>query len=240
LRAGFKREKRVFHKSEIDLVTDVDRSAEDLILRQIQRRFPDDRIVAEESGELPGQECCTWYVDPLDGTVNFAHGLPFFSVSIGYAEHGELRMGVVFAPIQEECFTAELGSGAWLNGKPIRASNVRELGKSLLVTDFPYDIRSNPDNNLDLYANFSLCSQGVRRLGSAALDLSYVAAGRFDGYWEVRLSPWDLAAGALIAREAGATVSDLAGGSDYLSPPYAVMAAAPGIHSQMLEVFQRR
>ncbi|MBN1149349.1 MAG: inositol monophosphatase [Anaerolineales bacterium] len=239
LRVGFGREKHVFHKSEIDLVTDVDRRAEELILRQIQRRFPGDRIIAEESGDLPGRDCCTWYVDPLDGTVNFAHGVPIFSVSIGYAEQGALRLGVVYDPLQDECFRAELGAGAWLNGKAIRASDVRQLNQSLLVTGFPYDIRSNPENNLNLYARFALRSQGVRRLGSAALDLCYVAAGRFDGFWELRLSPWDLAAGALIASEAGATVSDLAGSPDYLRPPYAILAAAQGVYPQMLEVIQQ-
>jgi len=240
LRAGFGGEKSIYHKGEIDLVTDVDRRAETLILQEIQRCFPGDRIVAEESGSIPGQECCTWYVDPLDGTVNFAHGVPIFSVSIAYAQQGRLRMGVVYDPIKEECFRAELGKGAWLNDNALRASDARDLDQSLLVTGFPYDIRSNPDNNLDLYARFALCTRGVRRLGSAALDLSYVAAGRFDGFWELRLSPWDLAAGALIAQEAGATISDLEGDPHYLHPPYAILAAAPGIHLQMLDVIRRR
>lgn len=236
LRAGFGLGLNIYHKGAIDLVTDVDRRSEAFLLREIGRRFPGNGVVAEESGSIPGEDCCLWYIDPLDGTVNYAHGVPIFCVSIAYAQDGALRLGVIYDPSQNECFCAEAGQGAWLNDRPIQVSGANELDRSLLVTGFPYDIRTNPQNNLEHYARFCLRSQGVRRLGSAALDLCYVAAGRFEGYWELRVSPWDLAAGALIAQEAGATVTDISGRPDYLSPPCSILAATPAIHPQMLRV----
>jgi myo-inositol-1(or 4)-monophosphatase len=181
-----------------------------------------------------------WYIDPLDGTVNYAHGVPFFAVSIGYAEGGLMRFGVVYEPLRDECFSAERGRGAWLNGLPIRVSGADELDRSLLVTGFPYDLRTHPENNLDNYARFARLSQGVRRLGSAALDLCSIASGRIDGYWEVRLNAWDLAAGGLIAQEAGATVTGLTGEPDWMEPPFSVLAANAPLHAQMLAVLQSK
>jgi myo-inositol-1(or 4)-monophosphatase len=236
LRAGYGKNHQVTYKGEIDLVTEIDRQSETFLLSEIQRQYPDHAVVAEESGGIAGQACCKWYIDPLDGTVNFAHGIPIFSVSIAYAQNGSIILGVVYDPLRDECFSAQAGKGAWLNGKPIHISHAQELEQSLLVTGFPYDIRTNPQTNLDLFTKFSLISQGVRRLGSAALDLCYVATGRFDGYWEMRLSPWDLAAGALIAQESGARVSDLKGGQDFLQPPFSILAATPSVHPQMLRV----
>jgi myo-inositol-1(or 4)-monophosphatase len=230
---------QVQYKGEIDLVTEYDRRSEDYILGEIRRNFPGDRILSEESGELAGKDCCVWYVDPLDGTVNYAHGLALFCTSIAYAEHGELRFGAVYDPVSDECYTAERGRGAWLNGETIRVSRATELKKSLLVTGFPYDVRTNPKNNLDHYVNFTMRSQGVRRLGSAALDLAYVAAGRLDGFWEIYIHAWDIAAGGLIAQEAGAVVTDIRGGPDFLSPPQSVLAANPAIHAQMLQVLEQ-
>lgn len=235
LRKGYGQNHQVSYKGEIDLVTEIDRQSEAFLMGEIRQRFPQHTIVAEESGGLSGDNAYRWYIDPLDGTVNFAHGIPIFSVSLAFAHKGLVFLGVVYDPLRDECFSAEVGKGAWLNGKPIQVSNPQALEHSLLVTGFPYDIRTNHQTNLDLFAKFSLNSQGVRRLGSAALDLCYVAAGRFDGYWEMRLSPWDLAAGSLIAQEAGAKVSDLKGGRDYLEPPYSILAAAPNIHAQMLK-----
>jgi myo-inositol-1(or 4)-monophosphatase len=236
LRAGFGQENQVYHKGDIDLVTDVDHRSEDFLLSEIQRRFPGSGIVAEESGSIPGDGRCLWYIDPLDGTVNFAHGVPIFCVSLAYAEGGQVRLGAVYDPMQDECFTAQQAGGAWLNGKPIQASRVQDLDHSLLVTGFAYDIRTNPQNNLDLYTRFSLLSQGVRRLGSAALDLCYVAAGRLDGFWELRLSAWDIAAGGLIAGQAGATVTSVRGVADYLAEPCSILAASPKIHPLLLKV----
>jgi myo-inositol-1(or 4)-monophosphatase len=238
LHAGFGQRNQIYHKGVIDLVTDIDRRSEELLLGEIHRRFPDHRIIAEESGGHAGQDCCAWYVDPLDGTVNYAHGLPIFSVSIAYVEDSLPRLGVVYDPLRDECFSASRGQGAWLNGQPIQAADAQELDQSLLVTGFAYDIRTNPENNLDHYAYFALHSQGVRRLGSAALDLCYVAAGRFDGFWELHLNPWDIAAGALIAQEAGARVTQVDGRLDLLTPPCSALAANPQIHAQMLKELQ--
>ena len=150
-----------------------------------------------------------------------------------------MQAGVVFDPIREECFSAQRGGGARLNGEPIRVSAADELNTSLLVTEFGYDIRTHPQNNLDLYTYFALHTQGVRRIGSAALDLCYVACGRFDGYWELRVKPWDLAAGGLIAEEAGALVSKTDGSPDYVQPPCSILAASPGLHPHMLEILTR-
>jgi myo-inositol-1(or 4)-monophosphatase len=237
-RPGVERRFEVGYKGVIDLVTEFDHRSEAFLLGEVRRRYPDHRIVAEESGKHPGQECCVWLIDPLDGTVNYAHGIPVFSVSIAYIEKGLLQLGVVFDPIQSEMFSAEHGRGAWLNGEAIRVSQANSLDRSLLATGFPYDIRTNPDNNLDNYARFALHSLGVRRLGSAALDLCYVASGRFDGFWELQLGPWDVAAGALIAQAAGAIVTDRNGSPDFLTPPCSIVAAAPEIHPQVLDMLR--
>ena len=238
LRAGFGHENKVYFKGDIDLVTDVDRKSEALLIDQINRYFPDQRIVAEESGRSAGEATCTWFIDPLDGTVNYAHGLPGFAVSIGYSENDIMRLGVVYDPVREECFSAERERGAWLNGQPIRVSAAASLDQSLLVTGFAYDIRTNPKNNLDHFTYFMLHSQGVRRFGAAALDLCYVACGRLDGYWEIALSPWDVAAGGLIAEMAGGSLSAVSGDPFYIKEPCSILAAAPLIYPQMLDVLR--
>jgi myo-inositol-1(or 4)-monophosphatase len=230
LRKSFGLHLLVDHKGVIDLVSEADRQSEQYLLDYIRQNFPDDRIVAEESGEFAGAFDRVWYIDPLDGTVNYVHGIPIYSVSIAYAEAGELRLSVVYDPSRDECFSAEQGRGAWLNGQPIQPSSTSDLDHALLVTGFPYDIRTNPENNLDHYAHLALHSQGVRRLGSAALDLCYVACGRFDGFWELRLKPWDVAAGALVALQAGVVVTNLSGGPDFITPPQSVLAANPTLH----------
>ena len=239
LRNSFGQILQVDHKGVIDLVSEADRRSEQFLLSTIRQHFPADTIVAEESGELAGTGDYTWYIDPLDGTVNYVHGLPIYSISIAYAQRGELRLGVVYDPMRDECFSAELGQGAWLNGQPIHPTPTSDLDHALLVTGFPYDIRTNPDNNLDHYAHFALRTQGVRRLGSAALDLCYVACGRFDGFWELRLNAWDVAAGVLIARQAGARVTNIAGGSDFMSSPQSILAANPHLHPLMLVELRR-
>lgn len=238
LRAGYGQSHQINHKGKIDLVTEIDHQSEQFLLSEIRQKFPDHQVLAEESGASAGEDCCLWYVDPLDGTVNYAHGVPVFSVSLAYQEGGEVLMGVVYDPIRDECFSAEKGNGTRLNGKAIHVSAVVELDQSLLVTGFPYDIRTNPNNNLDHFRRFALLTQGVRRLGSAALDLCYVAAGRFDGFWEIRLNPWDVAAGALITQEAGGMVTNIYGQPDYLTSPQSILAANPNIHPAMLEVLK--
>ena len=237
LHLGYEQEHQVDYKGVIDLVTEVDHQSEEYVLGEIQRLFPGHQIVSEEIGLVPGRVGDEWFVDPLDGTVNYAHGIPFFTVSIAYAHNGQVMLGVVYDPMRDELFAAERERGARLNGRGLQASKVTELQRSLLVTGFPYDAWSTPHNNLDFFGRFAKSTQGVRRMGSAALDLSYVAAGRFDGYWELSLKPWDMAAGSLIATEAGATVTTLQGGPDILlTSPYSLLAAPPSIHSKMLEV----
>ena len=238
LRLGYGQEHQVNYKAVIDLVTEVDHQSENLILAEIQRLFPGHQIVSEEIGLLPGLLGDQWYVDPLDGTVNYAHGIPFFSVSIAYAHEGAMTLGVVYDPMRDELFSAERGQGAWCNGRRLQVSPVTEFERSLLVTGFPYDTWSTPRNNLQNFGRFAMITQGVRRLGSAALDLCYVGAGRFEGYWEMTLKPWDLAAGALIASEAGAVVTSLEGSREYLLPPYSILAAPPVLHEKMLEVLK--
>ena len=240
LRAGYEGTHQVDYKGKIDIVTEVDHQSEAFLLGEIQRLFPDHQIVSEEIGLVPGREADQWYVDPLDGTVNYAHDIPFFSVSIAYALNGVMTLGVVYDPMRDELFSAERGQGSWCNGRRLQVSSVAEFQRSLLVTGFPYDAWSTPQNNLENFGRFARMTQGVRRLGSAALDLCYVAAGRFDGYWELSLKPWDLAAGGLIAAEAGAIVTNLTGQSDYLTPPCSLLAAPPSLHEKMLVVLSEK
>lgn len=236
LRLGYEQEHQVDYKGAIDLVTEIDHQSEELVLAEIQRLFPGHQIVSEEIGLVPGREGDQWFVDPLDGTVNYAHGIPFFSVSIAYAHQGIVTLGAVYEPMRDELFTAKRGKGACLNGRSLRVSQVTELQRSLMVTGFPYDAWSNPRNNLEYFGRFAKLTQGVRRLGSAALDLCYLAAGRVEGYWELSIKPWDVAAGGLIASEAGATVTNMAGQADYITPPCSLLAAPPSLHARMLAV----
>ena len=194
LRAGYQKEHQVDYKGVIDLVTEIDGQSEEYLLGEIKSKFPNHHILAEESGGTRG-DGHQWYIDPLDGTVNYAHNSPFFSVSIAYAANGTLSLAAVYDPIRDEMFTAERGKGAHLNGRPLQVSGVTELQKSLLVTGFPYDAWDSEFDNFVNFAKLAKMTQGVRRFGSAALDLAYVAAGRFEGFWELALSPWDVAAG---------------------------------------------
>jgi len=231
-RSGF----RVQHKNPIDLVTDADHAAEQLIISHIQARFPMHRFLAEEQGHVePSPSPYLWVIDPLDGTTNFAHGYPAYCVSIGLEYQGRCILGVVVDPSRDELFTATEGSGAQLNGQTISVSETSILGASLLVTGFAYDIRETARNNLDHFAKFALKAQGLRRTGSAALDLCYVAAGRFDGFWEVRLNPWDMAAGSVIVQQAKGQLTDFSGAE--LSIYGQELVASNGhIHQAMLTV----
>jgi myo-inositol-1(or 4)-monophosphatase len=235
---GYLHEHQVRYKSRVDLVTEVDHKSEKLVLDTIRQKFPGHAIVAEESGSHEGLADHCWYVDPLDGTLNFAHGLPIFAVSIAYAYQGQIQLGVVYDPTRDQCFRAEKGQGAWLGDVRLAVSSTPELIGALLVTGFPYDAWKNGDNNLNHFSHFSTRSQGVRRLGSAALDLCYVAAGWLDGFWEIRLSAWDVAAGALICSEAGGTVTDMQGQADFMRPPYSILAANPALHPLILNGLQ--
>lgn len=238
LREGYGKQHAIDHKGRIDLVTEMDRRSEAFLIQEILAKFPGHSIYSEESGRLPGQEQLCWYIDPLDGTTNYAHHIPFFTVSIAFAEAGEMRLGVVYDPMRDECFSAERGRGAWLNENPIRVSKTHEILNSLLVTGFPYEGESLRSLNLKNFAHFTHLSQGVRRLGSAALDLCYVASGRMDGYWELSLRAYDLAAGALIVEESGGIVTSIRGEADYLKMPFSILAGNPTIHRLMLAEFQ--
>ena len=187
----------VKYKGEIDLVTEADHASEALILNRIRSAYPDCAILSEESGASANKSSAIWIADPLDGTTNFAHGLPIFCVTLALVVDGVIEVGVTYDPIYNELYTAQRGQGAYLNGERLHVSAVPALDKALLVTGFPYDRRTNPNNNIRQFTDFSLRAQGVLRLGSAALDLGAVAAGRLDGYWELKINPWDIAAGLL-------------------------------------------
>lgn len=238
LRDGYSKEHKVDYKGVIDLVTEVDHQSEAFLLGEVQRDFPSHHIFSEESGVIHGNNEHVWYIDPLDGTVNYAHQVPIFCVSIAYASKGVLTLGAVYDPMRDEMFLAEREKGATLNGQALRVSFTTDLQKSLLVTGFPYDAWNTKQDNFDNFVKFAKMTQGVRRLGSAALDLCYVAAGRFDGFWELALKPWDVAAGGLVCQEAGAHITNVRGEADYISPPQSVVAATPGIQARMLAELQ--
>jgi myo-inositol-1(or 4)-monophosphatase len=212
LRAGFGAEHAITYKGEVDLVTEIDEEAEGVIREILLEAFPAYGVLAEEGGALVGEDDARWIVDPLDGTTNYAHRLPIFAVSIGLERSGSVVLGVVHDPIGEETFAAEQGRGATLNGEPIKVSDTDELIRALIATGFPYD-RSKMPEALDLFGRFAAITRGMRRLGSTALDLCYVAAGRLDGYYERGIWAWDIAAGALILEEAGGKVTNYRGGA---------------------------
>jgi myo-inositol-1(or 4)-monophosphatase len=223
------------HKGSIDLVTDVDLASERLIREAISTYYPRHEILAEEGGLSESGSEYRWIVDPLDGTTNYAHGYPMFCVSIGLECKGEPALGVVYDPMREELFAAERGGGATLNNRPIHVSKTADLMQGLLSTGFPYDIKTSKLTNLDHWANFAMHAQALRRDGAAALDLCYVACGRFDGFWELNLSPWDTAAGVLIVTEAGGRVTSFTG-VPFSNYKPEVVASNGLIHDRMLDV----
>lgn len=211
-RERYRTEFSVRHKGALDLVTEVDLACEGAIRETLARLAPGTAVLGEEQG-LTGSGPDRWIVDPLDGTTNYAHGFPVFCVSIAWEVGGRPTAGVVYDPLRDELFAAEEGKGATCNGTPLRVSDEASLGRALLATGFPYDRGTNPRNNLDAFARLTLATQGVRRAGAAALDLAYVAAGRLDGFWELGLKPWDVAAGILLVTEAGGAVTGTDGGT---------------------------
>jgi myo-inositol-1(or 4)-monophosphatase len=223
------------YKRRADLVTVADRRSEALIVERLRARFPDHAIVAEEGGNHPSSSDYCWYVDPLDGTTNYAHGFPVYCVTMGLAYRGEVIAGVVYDPTRNDTYTAERGAGAYLNDQRLRVSRTETLGESLVATGFP-PFATNHDLNVQFYFRFTELSHGIRRAGSAALDLCCVAAGRFEGFWELKLNPWDKAAGVLLVTEAGGRVTDVRGGAfNVLGDD--VFASNALVHDQMLEVF---
>ncbi len=226
---------KIEYKGDVDLVTEMDRFSEELIVKELRRRCPEHGVLAEEGDNSSTSSGCRWIIDPLDGTTNYAHGFPFFCVSIAFEEHGTVSSAVVYDPMREELFSADKGRGARLNGKPIHVSETESLDKSLIATGFPYDIRSSEKNNLGHFSDFAVRAQAIRRAGAAALDLCYVGCGRFDGFWELKLKPWDLAAGALIVEEAGGSLSSPSGGP-FTIYDGDVVASNGKIHEEMLSV----
>lgn len=229
--------RKVAYKGAVNLVTEMDLLAEKVIVSTISRHYPTHNILAEEKTTKQGNSPFRWIIDPLDGTTNYAHGYPVFCVSIALEKSGEIILGVVYDPTREELFLAEKGKGARLNGKKIHVSSVPKLSLSLLATGFPYDLRESPVNNFDHFHNFALRVHAVRRAGSAALDLCYVASGRFDGFWEMKLGPWDMAAGSLIVQEAGGKITDFFGKNLGLNGQH-VLASNGKIHQEMLEILK--
>lgn len=231
---NWQRATEIEYKSAIDLVTEVDRHAEENIVEILQRRFPDHSILAEEETMISGSSGeYRWIIDPLDGTTNFAHGYPQVSVSIALEKTKRIVLGVVFDPLRRELFKAAEGRGASLNDSPIRTSKTAELDKALLATGFPYDRRERADFYLNFFKAFLVRCQGIRRAGSAALDLCYLACGRLDGFWEIKLHAWDTAAASLIVREAGGKLTDF-DGSAFTIWGEETLASNGLIHAQML------
>jgi len=230
---GFLGRVDVEHKGAVDLVTEADRASEALLVKRLGELLPGAAILAEEGSGKPGTSGLTWVVDPLDGTTNFAHEYPVFAVSIALLAEGERVLGVIHDPTREECFTAVRDGGARLGDAVLRVSRTEALQEALLVTGFPYDVRTTPRNNVPQFTAFLKRSRAVRRDGSAALDLAYVAAGRFDGFWEEGLAPWDMAAGALLVEEAGGRVTGYDAGPLDLSDAH-IVATNGRIHDPML------
>jgi myo-inositol-1(or 4)-monophosphatase len=231
----FERRVAIEVKGEHDLVTEADRASEQLVIERLRSHFPTHSIVAEEGGGHSGSSEFCWYVDPLDGTTNFAHGFPMYNVTMALEQSGELIAGVVFDPTHNEMFASERGSGAYLNNRRIRVSKAARIEDTLVATGFPSRKR-HLDINIHFYYQVAMLTHGVRRAGSAALDLSYVACGRLDGFWEFGLNPWDMAAGILLVREAGGKCSNMKGGPVDLRGPH-VLANNGLVHEQMLELF---
>jgi myo-inositol-1(or 4)-monophosphatase len=224
-------------KGAIDLLTEADTGSEKAIIETIKKVFPSHGILAEESGFENESADCVWIIDPLDGTTNFAHNLGLFSLSIAFSLKGDIVLGIVLNPVTGELFTANSGEGAQLNGHQIHVSNTAVLSESLLVTGFPYDFKEIMPNLAARFFNCLVASQGVRRLGSAALDLCYTAAGRFEGFWEENLKPWDTAAGLIIAKEAGAVVTDFSGNPFDVNKKE-ILATNGAIHSEMIRLLE--
>lgn len=226
---------KIDFKGEINLVTEADRMSEVFLMQKIRDSFPHHDIQTEESAGVQSGSDFRWIIDPLDGTTNYAHGYPVFCVSVALEIKSAICLGVIYNPMLEEMFTAQKGGGAFLNGRAIEVSNTEKLSRSLLATGFPYDIRESKENNINNFIVMALKAQAIRRAGSAALDLAYVAAGRFDGFWELKLMPWDTAAGWLMIEEAGGAVTDLFG-KDYGLTSGHILATNGKIHKEMIEV----
>lgn len=234
LKERFHHTHEISFKGRINIVTEADMMSEELLMNAIRERFPGHDIISEETAGLLTGSPYRWIIDPLDGTTNYAHGFPVFAVSIALEREGSILLGVIYNPMLDELFMAERGKGAFLNEERITVSDAGDLSKSLLATGFPYDIRENPDNNMNYFTEMAMKVRAIRRAGSAALDMAYIAAGRFDGFWELKLQPWDTAAGWLIVEEAGGSVTDISGEAYRLDSP-SILATNGKIHRSMMD-----
>jgi len=237
LRENFNEVREIFFKGEINLVTHFDSLSQKMIHKYLSANFPEHDFLAEEGLRKERGAEFRWLIDPLDGTTNFAHKFPVFCVSIALERKGETVLGVVYDPLRKEMFWAEEGEGAFLDGEKIGVSSVDDLDKSLVATGFPYDIRESEVNNINHFNNFLTRVQAIRRCGSAAMDLCYVACGRFDGFWELKLNSWDVAAGALIVKQAGGRISDFQNG-EYSIHGLETLATNGLIHQQMVDILK--
>ena len=230
---------RVTKSSAIDVVTEADQAADEYITSRLAKAFPNHSILAEESGQHGSQEGLRWLIDPLDGTTNFSHRIPHFGVSMALYDGAEAKVAVTVDPIRQETFSAVRGQGTFLNGERVRVSDTGELVGAVLATGFPYDRHQQGLQNIAQLEAFLRVVQGVRRMGSATLDLAYVACGRYDGFWEYKLAPWDVAAGALLVEEAGGKVTAIDGQPFSLSPPVCLTVSNGHLHQPMLEIIER-
>ncbi len=222
-----------------NLVTEIDKKSESKIIDIIKNNFPDDSILSEEIGSIDATSNCKWIIDPIDGTINYAHGIPLSCISIGIEKSGEIIMGLVYNPMSGEKFFAEKGKGAYLNENKISVTKENNLRKALLVTGFPYDSSRNPNKPVDVFGRFVMLDIPIRRLGSAALDLCWTACGRFDGFWEYNLNAWDTAAGFLILKEAGGLVTDFLG-KEYSVYNKEILATNGLLHEDILKIIQNK
>lgn len=236
LRSGFGKNFLIEYKTNVaNLVTEYDKKSEQKILDFVKKEFPTHSVLAEESGSHESTSEYLWVIDPLDGTTNFAHGLPIFSVSIGVQKNSEMICGVVYDVMRDAMYSAEKGSGAFCNGRNLNVSTNDDLHKSVLVTGFPYNVHENPDNAYERFASFLRVARAVRRLGSAAIDMCYVAEGVFDGFWEVSLNAWDMAAGMIIVEEAGGLITDFSGNPTNIFGKQ-ILASNGKVHKAMIDV----
>ena len=238
VRDGYGKNFEIMLKGSVNnLVTEIDKKSESVIIDYVKKNFNNHSILAEESGQFKTESEYVWVIDPLDGTTNFAHGLPIFSVSIGVQKNGETICGVVYDVMRNAMYSAEKNSGSFLNGKKIKVNNNSDLSRSVLVTGFPYDVAENPLNAVEKFSAFLKKTRAIRRLGSAAIDFCYVAQGVFEGFWEVSLNPWDICAGKLIVEEAGGIVTDFNNREINIDSKQ-ILATNKLVHQEMLEILQ--
>ncbi|MBN2030436.1 inositol monophosphatase [bacterium] len=235
---GTLQQNQIAFKDRGDYVTELDYRSEEAIIRHIKKHYSHHSIYAEESGKEEGEKYCQWIIDPLDGTANYVQGIPMFSISIAFVEDKEIKIGVVYDPLREEMFWAEKGKGAFLNGKRIAVSTKKEMEYGMLGTGFPWRLKPCLDAYLESFKELFLLTTGIRRMGSAALDLAYTACGRFDGFWEMKLKPYDIAAGVLLVQEAGGIVTDMRGGNEYMASGN-IVGASLAMHEQIVHVTKK-